>query len=87
MDETSLAWMGYAAMCKCFNTPADRGGWDTVVVGSRGLQSCWEEVSKIIADEAIRRYKAAEWPQSTAPTESVKPSVDILKLNAEMSGR
>ena len=41
----------------------------------------WEHIAEAIEAEVLRRHGI------TAPTELIKTRVDILKLNAEMSGR
>lgn len=77
IDRTSLAFIGCVAMYKCHNISEESA---LIVLEASDVLPKWEKVAKVIADEAIRRYKLAEWP-----TEKPAPKVDILKITRDLS--
>ena len=80
VDKNSLAFIGYIAMNKCHGVSEELAISMLESNPSFELLPSWAEVAKIIADEAIRRYKAAEWP-----AEKPVLKVDILAITRDLS--
>lgn len=54
IDETSLAWIGYSAICRFFLMNEGQ----MITTWSPNLDAAWSLAAEAIACEAIRRYEA-----------------------------
>ena len=80
IDKNSLAWIGWAAISDHYGISDEkRDSWWTSKSDPK-LVSGWEAASAAISEEAIRRYKAAEWP-----AEKPVLKVDILAITRDLS--
>ena len=86
IDRDSLAWIGFSTLWRSLNVAEKEieHRWLESAIPQK-MNVVWEAVAEAIAEEAVKRYEAEKklLHEVVAP----KPSVDILKLNAEMSGR
>ena len=80
MSTISLARFGFEVNAK-FNGVDPASSQAAASWASHDMRKTWEHLAGAIEAEVLRRHGI------TAPAELVRPLVDILKLNAEMSGR
>ena len=78
MSAKSLARFGFDINAKLNGLNPES---DVAEAGWKRCRRDWEHIAGAIEAEVLRRHGI------TAPAELVRPLVDILKLNAEMSGR